>query len=88
MDIIDVDRTIFYLHESVKKVYRCIKRAEFYVYDNYSELKPTLPENIKFLFSDDLQREFPNLTPKQREYEAAKKYGAIFITGIGAALAD
>lgn len=88
MAINDVDRTVFYLHEIVKKVYRCIKRAEFYVYDYYSNIKPSLPENIKFLFSDDLQREYPNLTPKEREYEAAKKYGAIFITGIGADLDD
>lgn len=88
MAIKEVDRTVFYLHEIVKKVYRCIKRAEFYVYDFYPKLKPSLPENIKFLFSDDLQREFPNLAPKEREREAAKKYGAIFITGIGAALDD
>ncbi len=88
MAIGELDRTVFYLHEIVKKIYRCIKRAEFYVYDFYPEIKPSLPENIKLLFSDDLQREYPNLTPKEREYEAAKKYGAIFITGIGAALAD
>ena len=29
MAINDIDRTVFYLHEIVKKVYRCIKRAEF-----------------------------------------------------------
>lgn len=82
------DRTVFYLHEIVKKVYRCIKRAEFYVYDRYSMIKPTLPEDIKLLYSDDLAKQYPDLTPKEREYEVAKKYGAVFITGIGAKLPD
>lgn len=88
MAIDDVDRTVFFLHEIVKKVYRCIKRAEFYVYDFYSQIKPTLPDEIKLLFSDDLAREYPNLSPKEREAKVAKKYGAVFITGIGAPLVD
>lgn len=88
MAIDDLDRTVFFLHEIVKKVYRCIKRAEFYVYDFYSQIKPSLPDEIKLLFSDDLAREFPNLSPKEREAKVAKKYGAVFITGIGAPLLD
>ena len=88
MAISDLDRTVFFLHEIVKKVYRCIKRAEFYVYDFYSQIKPTLPDEIKFLFSEDLAREYPNLSPKEREAVVAKKYGAVFITGIGAPLLD
>ncbi len=88
MAIDEKDRTVFYLHEIVKKVYRCIKRAEFFIYDRYSNIKPELPEEIKLLYSDDLAREYPNLTPKEREAEVARKYGAVFITGIGAKLPD
>lgn len=82
------DRTIPYLKQVVEKVYRCLKRTEFYIYDRYEEIKPLLPENITFIYSDDLQREFPNKTPKEREYEACKKYGAVFIIGIGGKLPD
>ncbi len=88
MAIDEKDRTIFYLFEIVKKVYRCLKRTEFFLYDRYSNLTPILPEEIKLLYSDDLAREYPKLTPKERENVVAKKYGAVFIAGIGGKLPD
>ena len=88
MAIDEKDRTVFFLHEIVKKVYRCIQRTEFFLYDRYPEIKPILPKEIKIVFADDLQREYPQLTPKEREDIVAKKYGAVFITGIGGKLDD
>ncbi|MCR5436733.1 MAG: aspartate--ammonia ligase [Treponema sp.] len=82
------DRTVFFLHEIVKKVYRCIKRTEFFIYDRYPKIKPVLPDEIKILYADDLQRKYPKLTPKERENKVAKEYGAVFITGIGGKLDD
>ncbi len=82
------DRTVFFLHEIVKKVYRCIQRTEFYIYDRYPEIKPVLPKDIKILYADDLQKKYPKLTPKEREDKVAKEYGAVFITGIGGKLPD
>ena len=35
MAIDEKDRTVFYLFDIVKKVYRCIKRTEFFLYDRY-----------------------------------------------------
>lgn len=88
MAIDEKDRTIFYLHEIVEKIYRCIKRTEFYIYDRYDQIKPHLPEKITFVYADDLQKEYPDLTPKEREAAVAKKYGAVFISGIGGKMAD
>ena len=88
MAIDEKDRTVFFLHDIVKKVYRCIQRTEFFLYDRYPEIKPILPKEIKILFADDLQREYPKLTPKDREDIVAKKYGAVFITGIGGKMDD
>lgn len=88
MVIDEEKRTVFYLHEIVKKIYRCLKRTEFYIYDHYSAIKPQLPEEITLLYADDLQREFPTLTPHEREERVAKKYGAVFITGIGGKMRD
>ena len=45
-----------------------------------------LPEKIEFISSQELEDAFPNLSPKQREYQAAKKYGAVFISQIGGLL--
>ena len=88
MAIDEKDRTVFYLFDIVKKIYRCLKRTEFFIYDRYSEIKPILPDEITFVYSDDLAREYPKLTPKQREDAVCKKYGAVFITGIGGKLPD
>ena len=88
MAIDEKDRTVFYLHEIVKKVYRCIQRCEFFLYDRYPKLKPILPKEIKILYADDLAKKYPNLTPKERENKVAKEYGAVFITGIGGQMND
>ncbi len=88
MAIDEKDRNIFYLFDIVKKIFRCLKRTEFFIYDRYSSIKPVLPEEIKLIYSDELMRMYPNLTPKQREDEVAKKYGAVFIAGIGGKLPD
>lgn len=86
--ISEKDRTVEYLKESVTKIYDCLKRTEFYIYDRYDSIKPVLPEEITFVYSDDLQKEFPDKTPKERENIVAKKYGAVFLIGIGGKLPD
>lgn len=82
------DRTVAFLQDTVKKIYRCLKRTEFYIYDRFPSITPVLPEKITFLFAEDLQKRMPNLGSKEREYEACKEYGAVFIIGIGHPLAD
>jgi aspartate--ammonia ligase len=82
------ERTIEFLEEIVRKIFSVIKRTEFYVFDNYPFIRPELPEQITFIHSEDLQSEYPHFTPRQREEAAVRKYGAIFIIGIGAPLAD
>lgn len=88
MAIDEKDRTVFYLFDIVKKIYRTLKRVEFFLYDRYSMLEPVLPEDIKLIYSDDLLREYLGMTAKERENAAAKKYGAVFICGIGGKLPD
>lgn len=82
------ERTIPFLLEVVRKIYAVIKRTEFHLHDHYSFIKPELPEEITFIHSEELQRKFPDLTPRQREEEIVRKHRAVFIIGIGAPLAD
>jgi aspartate--ammonia ligase len=65
-----------------------MKRTEFHVYENYPCFEPELPEEITIVHSEDLQKEYPHLTPRQREEEIVRKYRAVFVIGIGATLAD
>ncbi len=58
----------------------------------YPQLKddryPDLPEELTFIHAEDLLAMYPDLPRKKRETEIIKKYGAVFIYGIGWTLAD
>ncbi len=82
------DRTVEFLQQIVRAIYSCLKTIEHDVYEQYPHILPTLPDEITFLHTEDLQKEFPSLTPKQREDQVVKKYGAVFLMGIGGKLAD
>ncbi|MBO6100013.1 MAG: aspartate--ammonia ligase, partial [Spirochaetaceae bacterium] len=82
------DRSIEFLKETVRKIYRCLKRTEFYIYDRFPQITPILPEEITFIHAEDLLKAYPKLSVKDRENEIAKKCGAVFIIGIGAPLSD
>ncbi len=88
MAIDENDRTVMHLKEIVSKIYNCLKRLEFYIYDHYDFIKPCLPQKIKFIFADELQRQYPELTPKERENKVCQQYGAVFLIGIGGKLPD
>jgi aspartate--ammonia ligase len=82
------NRSLDFLKYIVSKIYEVIKRTEYIVYENYPHIKPILPENITFLHTEELLEMFPDEDPRERENKAAKKYGAIFIIGIGGKLKD
>lgn len=76
-------RNLDFLKYIVRKIYSVLKRTEFVVFENYPHIRPLLPEEITFIHSEELLDRYPSLTPKEREYRAAKEYGAVFIIGIG-----
>ena len=82
------DRNLDFLCDIVESIYECLKEVERSVYDDFPHIRPILPENITFIQSEDLLREYPTLTPKERETEIARKYGAVFIIGVGHELSD
>lgn len=84
----DGDRNLMYLQYIVEKIYEVLKRTEYVVCEHYPQIKPQLPSSIQFIQSEELMLKYPGLTSKQREYEAAKEYGAVFIIGIGAKLSN
>ncbi|OGU60335.1 MAG: aspartate--ammonia ligase [Ignavibacteria bacterium RBG_13_36_8] len=82
------ERNLDFLKRIVKKIYSVLIRTEFYIYEHYHKIRPVLPEQITFINSEDLQKEYPHLSPREREDEIAKRYKAVFIIGIGNTLAD
>ena len=82
------DRTLDFLKATVEKIYDCLKCTEFFIYDNYSAIEPILPKHITFVHAEDLYAQYPNLSGKERERKCAQQYGAVFLIGIGAPLAN
>ena len=81
-------RTIPFLKNVVERIYAAIRRTEYLACETYPELKPFLPEKITFIHSQELLNLYPTLPPKEREDEICRKYGAVFIIGIGGKLSD
>ena len=82
------ERNLELLKCIVNKIYDVIRRTEKYVAHTYSMISPILPESITYFHSEELLDMYPGLTPIEREYKVCKKYGVVFIIGIGAELAD
>ena len=82
------ERNLDFLKNIVRRIYEAIKRTQFLVSEHYPVCAQVLPEEITFIHSEEARAMYPDLTPVQREKELAKKYGAIFIIGIGMPLTD
>ncbi len=84
----DGDRNIDFLKSVVKRIYSAILRTEFLACETYPQLKPFLPQDIHFVHSEELIKMYPDMSAKEREDAICKKYGAVFIMGIGGKLSD
>jgi len=82
------NRNIAFLKKIVNKIYSAILRTEFYICETYPQLKPFLPEDVFFIHSEELAKMYPGKSAKEREDLICKKYGAVFIMGIGGKLND
>ncbi len=82
------ERTVQFLKETVSRIYAAMVRTEYMVYEMFPNIKPVLPQNIFFIHAEDLLQLYPTLTAKEREDTITKKYGAVFIIGIGCKLSD
>ena len=82
------DRTLAFLKNIVERIYAAIRRTEYLVCESYPQLKPFLPEQIHFIHAEELLQVYPDKTPKEREDAICKKYGAVFVIGIGGKLAN
>ena len=82
------ERTLDFLKSVVCRIYSAILRTEFLACETYPQLKPFLPREIHFIHSEELLKMYPGMTAKEREDAICKKYGAVFIMGIGGKLSD
>ncbi len=82
------ERNLDFLREIVKRIYAAMTRMEYMVYESYPQIRPCLPQELHFIHAEELLQLYPDMGPKCRENEIAKKYGAVFVIGIGCKLSD
>ena len=77
------ERTIATLMDTVKVVYKCLRKTEKYMAIQYDYIEEILPHDIFFVTTQELADMFPDNTPKEREYCIAKAKGAVCNMQIG-----
>lgn len=82
------DRTMEYLKDTVKMVYKTLRKTEKYMAVQYDYIHEILPHDIYFLTTQELEDRYPGKTPKEREYCITKEKGAVCLMQIGDKLAS
>ncbi len=82
------ERDLDFLCGIVSRIYDVIRRTEQYLAYEYPQIEPILPDEILFMHTEDLARRYPDLSPRERETEICREYGAVFVIGIGGELPD
>jgi aspartate--ammonia ligase len=77
------DRNLEYLKETVRTVYKCLRKTEQYMAIQYDFIDLILPKDIFFITTQELEDMFPDNTPKEREYYISRAKGAVCIMQIG-----
>jgi len=80
------ERNINYLFRIVKLIYEAILDTNSLVKIKFPILSCKLPSDIYFISSSELEKMYPSLSPKMREYEICKSKRAVFIYQIGGTL--
>ncbi len=76
-------RTVETLQDVVRTVYKVLRKTEKYMSIQYDYIKEILPEDIYFITTQELEDQYPALTPKEREYRITRDKGAVCLMQIG-----
>ena len=82
------DRTLDFLKEVVRTVYKCLCKTEQYLAIEYDYIELILPKDIFFITSSELLEMYPDKNAKEREYAVTREKGAVCVMQIGDKLKD
>ena len=81
------DRNLETLRDTVRCIYGALLATKEALAKEFSDLPfVSLPPKITFVTAQELEDEFPDLSPKDRENAVCERYGAVFLTQIGGKL--
>ena len=81
-------KNVDFLKSIVTRIYSTLRRTEYMICEMYPQLQSFMAHDIHFIHSEELLQLYPDKTPKERENLITKKYGAVFIIGIGGQLSN
>lgn len=80
------ERNMWTLENTVRTIFKVIKHMEHEVWYKFPQAVHHLPDEIHFLTTQELEDQYPDLTPKEREAAICKKLGCVFLMQIGGTL--
>jgi len=80
------ERNAEFLKEIVKKIVHAIYETNEAVKEKYPALAFEMTDEVTFITTQELEDKYPDLTAHERETEAAREYGTIFLMQIGGRL--
>ena len=81
-------RNVRFLKKTVRSIYEAMLDTEHFICTCYPQLRPFLAPSVRFIHSEELLHMYPELDAKAREDAICRKYGSVFIIGIGGLLSD
>ena len=80
------ERTREYLIDTVRKIVASMYTAQCAAREKYPSLPEVIEKDVFAIGADELERMYPDLTPKEREHRICREHGTVFIMGIGGKL--
>ena len=82
------DRNIDYLKQTVRAIVNALADTQYFLRTVFPQLSalPQLSGDITFVTSQELEDQYPGLTPKERENAFVKEHPTTFLMGIGGKL--
>ena len=82
------DRNIDYLKQTVRAIVSALADTQYFLRTVFPQLSalPQLSGDITFVTSQELEDQYPDLTPKERENAFVKEHPTTFLMGIGGKL--
>ncbi|MCM1540700.1 MAG: aspartate--ammonia ligase [Blautia sp.] len=77
------DRNLDTLKDTVRVIYKVLRKTEKYMAIHFDYIEEILPHDIFFITTTELAEMFPDYSPREREYYIAKAKGAVCIMQIG-----
>ncbi|MDO4648445.1 MAG: aspartate--ammonia ligase [Eubacteriales bacterium] len=82
------ERNMDTLIHTVRTIYSVLRKTEKYMAVQYDYIEEILPREIAFVTTQELVDMYPELTPKEREYQIVKEKGAVFLMQVGKELTN